>query len=79
VIASSAVGTAKPGRRIFEAALEAMGAAASEGLHVGDSLEDDYHGATRAGIRAVLLDRQRKAYNGVIRIETLHELPDLLK
>ena len=79
VIASSAVGTAKPGRRIFETALQAMRAAPSECLHVGDSLEDDYHGAMRAGLRAVLLDRQRKAYNEVTRIETLDELPDLLK
>jgi putative hydrolase of the HAD superfamily len=79
VVASSAVGIAKPGRRIFEAALEAMRAAPGESLHVGDSLEDDYHGASRAGLSAVLLNRDRKAYNGVVRIESLRELPDLLK
>jgi putative hydrolase of the HAD superfamily len=78
VTASSAVGTAKPERRIFEAALEAMRIGAAEGLHVGDSLEDDYHGASRVGIRAVLLDRHTKAYNGIIRINTLHELPELI-
>src|SRR3989344_4254059 len=60
VTASSAVGVAKPGRRIFEAALESMGAEAAHSLHVGDSLEDDYHGASRAGIRPVFLDRHRK-------------------
>lgn len=49
-----------------------------ESLHVGDSLEDDFHGASRAGLAAVLLDRHRKAYNGVARIETLLDLPALL-
>ena len=78
VTASSAVGTAKPGKRIFEAALEAMKAVPQESLHVGDSLEDDFHGATRAGLGAVLLDRHRKAYNNVSRIESLLDLPALL-
>jgi putative hydrolase of the HAD superfamily len=92
VTASSAVGTAKPGKKIFEAALSAMKATPGESLHVGDSLEDDFHGASRAGLTAVWLDRARrlspvprhlrgrhqKAYNDVARIETLHDLPALL-
>jgi putative hydrolase of the HAD superfamily len=78
VTASSAVGTAKPGKKIFEAALVAMKASPGESLHIGDSLEDDFRGATRAGLAAVLLDRHHKAYNNVTRIETLHDLPALL-
>ena len=38
VTASAAVGTAKPGKRIFESALKLMKAAAHESLHVWDSL-----------------------------------------
>jgi putative hydrolase of the HAD superfamily len=76
VTASSVVGSAKPAARIFESALAGMRIPASEGLHVGDSLEDDYHGATRAGLKAVLLNRQRKAYNDVTKIESLQELPN---
>ena len=79
VFASSVVGTAKPGRRIFEVALEAVKVPAADCLHVGDSLEDDYHGASRAGLKAVLLDRYHKAYNDVVRIDTLLQLPDHLK
>lgn len=79
VTASSAVGTAKPGKRIFEAALASMKTRASESLHIGDSLEDDYHGASRAGMKAVLLNRQRKAYNGVVRIDSLRHLQGLLE
>ncbi len=57
VTASSAVGNSKPGKRIFDFALEAMNAASHESLHVGDSFTDDYHGARSAGLHAVLLDR----------------------
>jgi putative hydrolase of the HAD superfamily len=78
VTASAAVGSAKPGKKIFEAALAAMKASPHECLHVGDSLEDDFHGASRAGLSAVLLDRHRKAYNDVVRIESLRDLPALL-
>jgi len=60
VTASSKVGVAKPGKRIFEAALASMGVGAAHSIHVGDSLEDDYFGAQRAGMKAVFLDRHRK-------------------
>ena len=56
-----------------------MGTDAKQSLHVGDSLEDDYHGAQRAGLKAILLDRPRKAYNGVVRIETLQGLLPFFK
>ena len=78
VTASAAVGSAKPGAKIFQAALAAMNATPQESLHVGDSLEDDFHGASRAGLSALLLDRHGKAYNDVARITSLHDLPALL-
>jgi putative hydrolase of the HAD superfamily len=78
IFASSAVGTPKPGLRIFTMAIEAFGIAPDQGLHIGDSLEEDYYGAQRAGLQAVLLDRQRKAYNGVSRVETLRDLLPLI-
>jgi putative hydrolase of the HAD superfamily len=78
VTASSSVGISKPGKGIFESALKAMKIEAAASLHVGDSLTDDYQGATQAGLRAVLLDRHSKPYNDVVRIESLRELPALL-
>ena len=78
VTASSAVGVAKPGRGIFTTALAAMKVPAQACLHVGDSFIDDYQGATAAGLRAVLLDRHGKLYNGAVRIDSLRELPALL-
>lgn len=61
ILVSSLVGVRKPGRGIFEEALRRVGASASEAVHVGDSLQDDYEGALAAGLGAVLLVRGSKA------------------
>lgn len=79
ILASSTVGVAKPGIAIFHQALEALGATAETSLHIGDSLSDDYHGARGAGMQAVLLDRQGKDYNGIVRVKSLKEIGDLLQ
>lgn len=77
VVSSAEVGALKPDRRIFDAALHAAGCTAAEALHVGDSPAADVAGATAAGIRAVLLDRENPAPPpGAIR--SLAELPALL-
>lgn len=73
VSASSVVGSAKPSARIFQFALQAMKAQPDACVHVGDSLEDDYHGATRAGLTAFLIDRHRK-YNDARTVERLTDL-----
>jgi putative hydrolase of the HAD superfamily len=57
VFVSSRVGHAKPSREIFEAALNANGVKAENALHVGDSEENDFHGATNAGLRGLLVNR----------------------
>lgn len=56
VIDSAVVGHEKPDRRIFEAALERVGATPEETLHVGDLLHVDVYGARAAGLHAALLD-----------------------
>lgn len=57
VVTSAEVGARKPGVAIFERALSLAGVAASETVHVGDSLEEDVAGARAAGIEPVLLLR----------------------
>lgn len=56
-VISAVFGVAKPDPRIFQEALRKTGVKAEEAVHVGDSLEDDIHGALRAEIRAIWLDR----------------------
>jgi len=50
-------GAAKPEPRIFHAACERLRCAPSEVLHVGDSIEADVLGASRAGLRSCWIKR----------------------
>ncbi|HSI72673.1 MAG TPA: HAD-IA family hydrolase [Fimbriimonas sp.] len=56
-LASLEEGIEKPDSRLFEIALEQLGATPDETVHVGDDPIDDVEGARRAGLRAVHLDR----------------------
>ena len=57
ILISAVEKTAKPHAEIFHRACARLGLRADEALHVGDSLEEDYHGARAAGLSALLLDR----------------------
>jgi putative hydrolase of the HAD superfamily len=56
VIDSANVGAEKPDVRIFRAALEAVGVAADQAVHVGDSIWFDVEGAIAAGLHAFHFD-----------------------
>lgn len=60
LVLSSETGFRKPDRAIFDEALRRAGVAAEEAVHVGDLYEEDVIGAQRAGLCAVLLDRDRR-------------------
>jgi putative hydrolase of the HAD superfamily len=75
VTISSLAHAAKPAPKIFKLALDKHAVDPEEALHVGDSLRDDVEGATKAGLHAVLLDRQgTHQQSGVKSIRTLDEL-----
>jgi putative hydrolase of the HAD superfamily len=78
VVTSAEVGVAKPGRAIFEHALDLAGARPADAVHVGDSIDNDVAGALAAGIRPVLVARDGSAPAGVEAIRSLTELPSLL-
>jgi putative hydrolase of the HAD superfamily len=80
VTISSLTHAAKPAPRIFHVALEKHAVDPEEALHVGDSLKDDVEGARKAGLHAVLLDRERRQeQSGVQTIASLDELFPLLQ
>ena len=56
IVVSSRAGCAKPDPEIFHLALARLGVSAGNCSHVGDDPEDDWQGATRAGIKALLYD-----------------------
>jgi len=76
VVTSQGAGAYKPASKIFEHALWKMDLAPEEVLLVGDSPASDILGAARAGIRAVWLNRRRRAYPAGYP-EPAAELPDL--
>lgn len=80
VTISSLAHAAKPSPKIFQLALDKHALDPEEAMYVGDSLRDDVEGATKAGLHAVLLDRQgQHAGIGVQVIRTLEELLPLVE
>jgi putative hydrolase of the HAD superfamily len=57
VAISALLGASKPDPLPFQHALEQLGAAPGEAVHVGDTYAEDVVGARAAGVRPVLVDR----------------------
>jgi putative hydrolase of the HAD superfamily len=74
VLCSALERAEKPDAEIFRRALARAGARADEALHAGDDLEKDFHGARRAGLRAVLVDHARAHADSTPRVHSLPEL-----
>ncbi len=74
VVVSSHVGVRKPGAAFFDAVERAAGCDRDAILFVGDDVENDYEGATAAGLRAVLLDERGRHAAVGRRITRLSEL-----
>ena len=61
ILISESVRAHKPHRLVFERALERLGLAPHEVLHVGDSDVDDVKGAKEAGLRVAWVNRDGRA------------------
>lgn len=55
IVFSSDVRVKKPDPRIFRTALEAMALEPEDALFIGDSFEDDIHGARKVGMQAMFI------------------------
>ncbi len=58
--------------------MKLLGVKAEEAIFVGDRLEQDYLGAQRVGIKALLIQREDKPISGVKTIANLKEISDFL-
>ncbi|HEY3422074.1 MAG TPA: HAD family hydrolase [Methanocellaceae archaeon] len=56
------VGHIKPGKRIFELALEGLHARPGSSVHVGDSMLLDIYGAKTAGMKAILFNKYSEGF-----------------
>jgi putative hydrolase of the HAD superfamily len=78
ILTSAEVGARKPAPAIFERALELVGAAPAQAIHLGDSVEEDVAGARAAGIEPVLVRRDGgEPVAGVRTISSLEALAGL--
>ncbi len=77
-IGSRAHGRTKPDPTIFRAALERLAVDPGRAAMVGDSVEDDVEGARALGLRAILLDRERRYPEFEPRLDDLYALPAAL-
>ena len=76
---SNEEGVEKPDRRLFDIAVERMGARREETVHVGDLFHVDVEGARNAGLHAILLDPlDLYATFDCERVRSLGELADRL-
>lgn len=81
VVISADVGVPKPNAAIFQRSLRDLGLFPTEAAFVGDSLETDAIGASRAGLHGVWLNRlgvSRDVGFPVVVIASLQELPGVV-
>ena len=74
---SSLTRAAKPARQIFEYALSQHVIDPEEALHVGDSVREDWEGASQANLKALLIDRDSDSQRADC-IRDLTEIPSIL-
>jgi len=84
VLISESVRAYKPHRRVFAHALERLGLAPHDVLHVGDSDVDDVKGAREAGLRVAWVNRDGRRRRSDVpapdfEIRDLSELLQLLR
>lgn len=81
VVVSGDVGSRKPDAKVFLSALERLGAEPSEAIMIGDRPGTDIEGASRLGMRAILVARGRhSAEPGPppdLKVEDLRQVPEL--
>ena len=79
IVGSQYVGHEKPDPVIFQIALDRLGLAGPQVVHVGDMYQSDVLGARRAGLTPVLLDRyDLQPEVDCLRVRTLGEVAGLL-
>lgn len=78
VVSADTVRTYKPRREIFDEALRCAGCAPEEVVHIGDSFDTDVAGSQAAGIRPLLLLRDRTGRDGVEAVNNLIQALELL-
>ena len=82
IVTSALVGFEKPDQRTYIAALDPLGIAPADALHVGDQALSDVVGAKGVGMHAALIDRYNRhrddEHPDVVIVRSLTDLVDLV-
>lgn len=81
IVTSALIGWEKPDSRTYFAALEPLGVAPAESIHIGDQALSDVAGARAIGMGAALIDRYDRHRDGehdAIRVTSLIALAELV-
>ena len=79
ITTSYEAGVLKPDPKIFTLALQQLGVRPAEAIMVGDNPRDDVKAAEALGMTGILVDRRRRHLQAPRRVESLSELPELLR
>lgn len=74
IVTVSTINRMKPEQEIFCHALNVLNVTPSEALFVGDTVEYDYEGAKKAGLKALLIDRHDRINGDYEKIRDLREI-----
>ncbi len=74
---SSLAHAAKPAPKIFRLALDKHAMDPEDAVHVGDSRRDDVDGARKAGLQAVLIERESQLSTSATNVPTIQSLDQL--
>ncbi len=74
---SSLAHAAKPAPKIFQLALDKHAMDPEDAVHVGDSRRDDVDGARKAGLQAVLIERESQSSSSAMNVPTIQSLEQL--
>ncbi len=74
IVGVDTIGQFKPSPDIFKYAISKLNVKLEEAMFVGDSVEADYEGAAKIGIRALLIDRTERKQSGLEAIKNLKEI-----
>ncbi|MCH9021728.1 MAG: HAD-IA family hydrolase, partial [Planctomycetes bacterium] len=72
----------KPDKRIFQVALKGLEVSASEAVMVGDKVDMDIRGGSRAGLNVIykrgVVNRKKRVGGNITVIESIGDLPRVL-
>ncbi len=74
VVGIDTLNKAKPDKEIFLHTVNLLGVHPEQAVFIGDSVKYDYEGARHAGLKPLLIDRERTASDGIETIRSLSEV-----